>query len=60
MMLGQITFKNVNTRFINQEAMLSMINFGKGTFDEFAEIKINDELDLNLYHYYRQGTWGIY
>jgi spermidine synthase len=59
-MLSQITFNNISTRFISQEAMLSMINFGKGIFDEFPEIEINDELDLNLYHYYRQGTWGIY
>ena len=58
--LGKLTFEDLETRFINQDAMISMINFSKGIFHDFDKIKINDELDLNLYHYYRLGTWGVY
>ena len=58
--LGKLTFEDLETRFLNQDAMISMINFSKGIFHDLDNIKINDELDLNLYHYYRLGTWGVY
>jgi len=59
-MAGQLTFDTVDTRFINQEAMISMINFGKGVFDVKDDIRINTSPQPVLYRYYHQGTWGIY
>ncbi len=58
--LATQNFENVETRFLNREAMVSMLNFGKGTFDELDKIRINRELNLSVYHYYRNGEWDIY
>ena len=35
-------------------------DFGKGIFDKMNDIKVNDELDLALYFYYRNGSWDMY
>jgi spermidine synthase len=58
--LSRLTFEDITTKFLNQNAMISMINFGKGIFDNQKNIKINDEMDLSLYRYYRDGGWGVY
>jgi len=57
-----LTFDRIGTRFINQDAMISMIHFGKGVFDGGAldKIEINTELHPVLYRYYKQGSWGMY
>ena len=57
---GQLKFSDIDSRFLNDEAMLSMLNFGKGIFDKMNDIKVNDELDLALYFYYRNGSWDLY
>ncbi|SMC68957.1 spermidine synthase [Desulfocicer vacuolatum DSM 3385] len=58
---SQLTFDNVETRFLSQGAMVSMIHFGKGVFDVTNEkIKINTSQFPVLYRYYHQGTWGVY
>lgn len=59
-MACQLTFDTIYTRFINQEAMISMVHFGKGVFDTKADIRINTSRQPLLYRYYHQGTWGIY
>ncbi|GAB6144118.1 polyamine aminopropyltransferase [Desulfocicer niacini] len=59
-MAGQLTFGSIDTRFINQEAMISMVHFGKGVFDIKEDIRINTSQQPVLYRYYHQGTWGIY
>lgn len=58
--LSSLEFEGVNTRFLNREAMISMLNFGKGEMDGLAEIKVNQELELALYHYYKDGNWEYY
>jgi spermidine synthase len=58
--VGQLRFSDIDSRFLNNEAMLSMLNFGKGIFDKMDDIKVNDELDLALYFYYRNGSWDMY
>jgi len=57
---ASLNFKEISTRFLNQDAMLSMLNFGKDVFADFDEIKVNDELDLSVYHYYLSGEWDVY
>lgn len=59
-MLGGIEFPEIDTNFLNREAMLSMLNFGKGMLDELDEVEINNEMDLSIYHYYQKGSWDIY
>lgn len=55
-----LKFSDISTRFLNEEAMLSMLNFGKGVMAGMDSIKVNDELDLSVYHYYLNGQWDFY
>jgi len=59
---GKLEFKDIKTRFINRDAMISMIYFGKGVLDKksFTEIEVNTELNPVLFRYYLAGTWGMY
>ena len=58
--LTNLSFDDLDTRYLNQEAMRGMLSFGKGFFERLEEISVNDELDLAVYHYYREGAWDIY
>ena len=57
-----IDFKDIKTRFLNQDALISMLHFGKGVFDKkyMEKIKVNSKLNPVLYHYYLSGSWGMY
>lgn len=57
-----INFNDITTKFINNNAMISMIYFGKGVFDsrDAKDIKTNKILDPILLQYYHKGSWGIY
>ncbi|MDY6851866.1 MAG: spermidine synthase, partial [Thermodesulfobacteriota bacterium] len=57
-----LDFDNLQTRFINRDAMTSMIHFGKGVFDpaEMEKIKVNTQVSPILHRYYRAGTWAMY
>ena len=56
------TFSNIDTRFLNRDAAIAMVHFGKGVFDKalLNEIDINTESNPVLYRYYLKGTWGVY
>ncbi|MCA9732513.1 MAG: polyamine aminopropyltransferase [Deferribacteres bacterium] len=58
--LMHVTLDTLETRFINHDALLSMLHFGKGMFDDLDEIEINDEFNLVLYKYYEKGEWDYY
>lgn len=58
--LSDFTFSDINTRFLNQDAMISMLNFGKGILEEIKDVEINNGLNLSIYEYYRHGSWDIY
>ena len=58
--LSRLTFDELPTRFLNQDAMVSMLNFGKGVMDQLEEISISEELDLAVHRYYREGAWDLY
>jgi spermidine synthase len=49
-------------RFLNREAMISMIHFGKGVLDpaRLAEVEVNTEFKPVLQRYYAQGLWDAY
>lgn len=55
-----LSFETIPTRYLNRDAMMSMLHFGKGIFDDIEQIATNDAFDLALYHYYRNGSWDIY
>ena len=55
-----LSFDRIETRFLNQDAMMSMTHFGKGIFDDSAQIEVNDELQPILHEYYRRGRWEVY
>ncbi|MEE8585454.1 MAG: spermidine synthase, partial [Acidobacteriota bacterium] len=58
--LSEQSFQGFETRFLNQEAMLHMLHFGKGVLDRLEGIEVNQELNLALYNYYQQGEWDLY
>ena len=57
-----MTYKlpNIETRFYNQDAMISMMHFGKGLFEKEDDIKPNTQFNHNILKYYRQGSWDLY
>ncbi|MFC1824605.1 polyamine aminopropyltransferase [Thermodesulfobacteriota bacterium] len=57
-----LNFNGFETRFLNKDAMVAMIHFGKGVLDgnKFIEIDINREINPVLHRYYLSGTWGMY
>jgi spermidine synthase len=58
--LQNIKFKNIETKWINTEAMQLITSFGKDFF------KLNDSIEVNkvhnpvLYQYYLDGNWDLY
>lgn len=58
--LQNLKFDAVPTRFLDQSAMIGMLHFGKDIFANVDDVHVNDELDLVVYQYYRQGAWDIY
>ncbi len=57
-MAMQIDFSAVETRFLDQEAMVGMLHFWKGMFNEASEIAVNTELAPVVDRYYRMAEWG--
>jgi spermidine synthase len=53
-------FLNIETKFFNQDAMISMAHFGKGLFDNEGEIEPNTQFDHNILKYYKHGSWDLY
>ncbi len=55
-----LSFDRVETRFLNQDAMVSMTHFGKGIFDDSAHISVNNGSRPVLHDYYQRGRWEVY
>ncbi|MCP4161900.1 MAG: polyamine aminopropyltransferase [Deltaproteobacteria bacterium] len=58
-LISKINFNNLETRYINNDSIISMINFGKEDIND-KDIKVNTEINPVLYKYYLEGSWGIY
>lgn len=56
----ELSFQGVETRFLNQDAMIAMAHFGKGVFRDIDEIEVNRESRPVLQAYYQQGRWEVY
>lgn len=58
--LGELRFESLETRFLNHDAMVGMLRFGKGLFETYDEVPINEFSSLELVRLYRQGNWDLY
>ena len=54
--LAALTFETLDTRFVNRDAMVSMLHFGKG-FDDAVDV--SDETNFAIFYYYRDGDWEL-
>lgn len=57
--LRKLEFNNIETRWINKEAMLQITSFGKD-FVESKDLEINTINNPVLYQYYMNGNWDLY
>ena len=48
------------TKYLNRDAIISMVNFGKGVLEKKDKLKVNTVLDPILVKYYKKGTWDVY
>ncbi len=55
-----LSFQGIETHFLNQEAMIAMVHFGKDVFRDTDEIEVNRESRPVLPSYYQQGRWEVY
>jgi len=55
-------FDSLRTRFLNNDVMIAMVQFGKGLLDpvEMEKIKVNTQVNPVLHRYYWRGTWSMY
>jgi len=65
MMANRLTTLNysiIDTKFLNADAVVSMLHFGKGILEPaiMDEIRVNTERNPVLHRYYSDGNWGIY
>ncbi len=61
--LLHLTFKGIETKWINNESMYLMTSFGKNIFPDVMEgdsVEINQIHNPVLYNYYLKGNWDIY
>jgi spermidine synthase len=54
--LTALSFEPLDTRFLNRDAMVSMLHFGKG-FDD--DVEVSDETNFAIFYYYRDGDWEL-
>ena len=55
--LTRLNFESLETRFLNSDAMLSMLHFGKG-FE--GAVEVSDQTNFAVFYYYREGDWDVY
>jgi len=48
------------TKFLNNDAIISMVNFGKGVLGKKGKVKVNTILDPIIVKYYKKGAWDVY
>jgi len=59
--LQKLTFENIETRWLNQEATQMMTRFGKAIYgQDTGNIKVNRVQEPVLYRYYLKGNWDLY
>ncbi|MCP4270060.1 MAG: polyamine aminopropyltransferase [Candidatus Brocadiaceae bacterium] len=51
---------SVPTKFLNNDAIISMVHFGKGVLIKKEKIDVNTILNPVLVKYYKKGAWDVY
>lgn len=49
-----------STKFLNKDAIISIVHFGKGVLEKEEKVKPNTVLDPTLVKYYKKGAWDVY
>jgi spermidine synthase len=57
--LQNLEFSNIETRWLNHEAMTLMTSFGKDVFEK-GDVEINTIHNPVLFKYYMKGAWDLY
>ena len=55
-----LDYDGLDTEFLNRDAMVSMLHFGKGFDAAEANIEASDHSNLAVFYYYRDGNWDLY
>ncbi len=59
--LKTLQFEDIQTQWINNDAMHLITSFGKDIFDkDKAPVEVNRIHNPVLYHYYLKGNWDLY
>ncbi|MDN5200118.1 polyamine aminopropyltransferase [Fulvivirgaceae bacterium BMA10] len=59
--LQSLHFDEIETKWLNHDAMTLMTSFGKDVFlDAGTEVEVNKIHNPVLYQYYRKGKWELY
>lgn len=55
-------YDGIETRFLNRDAVVGMLHFGKGVLepDLMDAVAVNTKITPVLFRYYQEGSWGIY
>ena len=49
-----------SARFLNRDAMVGMLHFGKDMLEGSESVEVSEERDLAVFYYYRDGAWDLY
>ena len=55
-----VDLNDLHTKFLNNDAVMSMVHFGKGILELKNSVEINTVLDPVLVKYYKSGEWDMY
>lgn len=58
--LMQQDYHLLETQFLNRDAGIAMLQFGKDALIGFDEIEVNSFRSLKLVSYYQKGAWDFY
>jgi len=58
--LMSLDFEDIPTQYLNQDALIGMLQFGKDTLKPMPEVGINTFQSLRLVDYYQKGRWDMY
>ncbi|HIO21507.1 MAG TPA: polyamine aminopropyltransferase [Nitrospirales bacterium] len=53
-------FDSIETRFLNREAVVAMVHFGKGLFERDHDVEVNRQSRPVFPAYYNKGRWEAY
>ena len=54
----KLSFGDVETSYLNSDAMKGMLHFWKGAFENLVDLEVNTELSPVVDRYYRNSEWG--